>query len=81
MKATIFHGPRDVRVESVPDPQIGTPNEAIVRITGAAICGSDLHSYHGRDEVIPGFVLGHEAIGIVEETGPAVARIKSVEAA
>jgi alcohol dehydrogenase len=76
MKATIFHGPRDVRVESFPDPRIGAPNEAIVRITRAAICGSDLHSYHGRDEVIPGFVLGHEAIGIVEETGPAVSRIK-----
>ena len=76
MKATIFHGPRDVRVESVPDPKINAANEAIVRITRAAICGSDLHSYHGRDEVIPGFVLGHEAIGIVEETGPGVSRIK-----
>jgi len=76
MKATIFHGPRDARVESVPDPRIGAPNEAIARITCAAICGSDLHSYHGRDQVIPGFVLGHEAIGVVEEIGSAVARIK-----
>jgi alcohol dehydrogenase len=76
MKATIFHGPRDVRVEAVPDPKINAPNEAIVRITRAAICGSDLHSYHGRDQMIAGFVLGHEAIGMVEETGPGVARIK-----
>jgi alcohol dehydrogenase len=76
MKATIFHGPRDVRVESVPDPKITAPNQAIVRITRAAICGSDMHSYHGRDQMVPGFVLGHEAIGIVEETGPAVTRIK-----
>jgi alcohol dehydrogenase len=76
MKATIFHGPRDVRVETVPDPAITAPNAAIVRITRAAICGSDMHSYHGRDQMVPGFVLGHEAIGIVEETGPAVTRIK-----
>ncbi len=76
MRATIFHGPRDVRVESVADAKIKSPNEAIVRITLAAICGSDLHCYHGRDAVIPGFILGHEAIGIVEETGSSVARIK-----
>jgi alcohol dehydrogenase len=76
MKATIFHGPRDVRVESVPDPKITAPNQAIVRITRAAICGSDMHSYHGRDQMLPGFVLGHEAIGIVEETGTAVTHIK-----
>ena len=76
MKATVFHGPRDVRIESVPDPRIAAPNEAIVRITRAAICGSDMHSYHGRDQMMPGFVLGHEGIGIVEETGPAVTRIR-----
>jgi alcohol dehydrogenase len=76
MKATIFHGPHDVSVESVPDPKINAPNEAIVRITHAAICGSDLHAYDGREVGIPGFVLGHEAIGVVEETGPAVSRIK-----
>lgn len=76
MKATVFHGARDVRVESVQDAKIKLPNEAIVRITRAAICGSDLHSYHGRDPVIPGFVIGHEGVGIVEEIGPAVSRIK-----
>jgi alcohol dehydrogenase len=76
MKATVFHGARDVRVETVEDAKIRTPNQAIVRITRAAICGSDLHSYHGRDQVIPGFVIGHEAVGTVEEVGPGVSRIK-----
>jgi threonine dehydrogenase-like Zn-dependent dehydrogenase len=76
MKATVFHGPRDVRVETVPDPVIKSPTDAIVRITRAAICGSDLHSYHGNQQVIPGFVLGHEGVGIVEDTGKSVSRLK-----
>ncbi len=76
MKAAVFHGPRDVRVESVPDAKISRPDEAIVRIQRSAICGSDLHTYHGREPMIPGFVIGHEAIGVVEETGPALSRIK-----
>src|SRR5260370_16536052 len=76
MKAAVFHGARDVRVESVPDPKIKSPTDAIVRITRAAICGSDLHLYHGRNEIVPGFVLGHEGVGVVEETGAAVTRLK-----
>lgn len=69
MKAVVFHGLRDVRVESVPDPGLGSPTDAIVRITCAAICGSDLHLYHERYPLIPGFVLGHEGVGVIEEVG------------
>ncbi|MFZ0888909.1 MAG: alcohol dehydrogenase catalytic domain-containing protein [Candidatus Binataceae bacterium] len=76
MKAAVFHGPRDVRVESVPDPKLGSPTDAIVRITRAAICGSDLHYYQGRIPAIAGFVLGHEGVGIVEEVGRNVTTLK-----
>lgn len=76
MKATVFHGPRDVRIETVPDPIVKSPTDAIVRITRAAICGSDLHSYHGNQQVVPGFVLGHEGVGVVEEIGKAVGHLK-----
>ena len=76
MKATVFHGPRDVRVETVPDAIVKSPTDAIVRITRAAICGSDLHSYHGNQQVVPGFVLGHEGVGVVEEIGKAVGHLK-----
>jgi len=76
MKATVFHGPRDVRIEKVPDPGLKAPTDAIVRITRAAICGSDLHSYHGNQQVMPGFVLGHEGVGVVEEIGKGVSHLK-----
>ncbi|HUY28105.1 MAG TPA: alcohol dehydrogenase catalytic domain-containing protein [Candidatus Binataceae bacterium] len=76
MKATIFHGPRDVRVERVPDPEITSPSDAIVRITRAAICGSDLHPYQGEMPVEPGFVLGHEGVGVVEELGNGVTQLR-----
>lgn len=76
MKAAVFHGPRDVRVENVPGPTIKSPTDAIVRITRTAICGSDLHPYHGRTQLIPGFVIGHEGVGVVEEAGAGVTRLK-----
>jgi threonine dehydrogenase-like Zn-dependent dehydrogenase len=73
MKALCWHGTRDVRVETVPDPELINPRDAIVEVTSTAICGSDLHLYDG---VIPtmakGDILGHEFMGIVVETGPAV---------
>jgi threonine dehydrogenase-like Zn-dependent dehydrogenase len=73
MKAVAWHGRRDVRVDTVPDPSIEKPTDAIVRITTTAICGSDLHLY----EVLAPFmeegdILGHEPMGIVEEVGSAV---------
>jgi alcohol dehydrogenase len=76
MKATIFHGPRDVRVERVPDPGLTAPSDAIVRITRAAICGSDLHVYDGGTPVESGFVLGHEGVGVIEDTGSGVTRLR-----
>ena len=76
MKAIVYRGPRSVAVEQVPDPAIETPLDAIVRITTTNICGSDLHMYEGRTAVEEGTVLGHENMGIVEEVGPAVERIK-----
>ncbi len=83
MKAITLHGPGDVRVESVADPTVMAPTDAIVRITMSAICGSDLHQYHGRGAtpgapplVEPGSVMGHEFMGVVEEVGAGVTRVK-----
>ncbi|SBT67589.1 Threonine dehydrogenase [Micromonospora sediminicola] len=77
MKALTWHGKRDVRVEDVPDPRIEEPTDAIVRITSTAICGSDLHLYEVLGPYLkPGDVLGHEPMGIVEEVGPGVTRLK-----
>jgi glutathione-independent formaldehyde dehydrogenase len=76
MKAVVFHGPRNLAVEEVPDPRIEEPLDAIIRITTANICGSDLHPYEGRADMDDGMVLGHENMGIVEAVGSAVGRIK-----
>jgi threonine dehydrogenase-like Zn-dependent dehydrogenase len=77
MKALTWHGRSDVRYETVPDPSIVDPTDAIVRITSTAICGSDLHLYDGFLPFMePGDVLGHEPMGIVEEVGSDVRRLK-----
>ena len=60
MKALVYKGPRDVRVEKVPDPRIEQPTDVIVKITTTNICGSDLHMYEGRTDVEEGKILGHE---------------------
>ncbi len=72
MKAVVYQEPFKVSIESVADPQIGHPNDAIVRVTSSCICGSDLHMYEGRTAAEPGIVFGHENMGIIEEVGPAV---------
>lgn len=78
MRATIMHGPGDVRVQNVPDAKIIKPTDALVRITYASICGSDLWPYRGYDEFPEnGLPMGHEAIGIVEEIGSDVQTIKA----
>jgi threonine dehydrogenase-like Zn-dependent dehydrogenase len=70
MKALTWHGTEDVRVDTVPDPEIVNPRDAIIRITSTAICGSDLHLYDGVIPAVkPGDVLGHEFMGEVVETG------------
>lgn len=72
MKAVVYKEPFKVDVETVPDPKIQHPNDAIVRITSSCICGSDLHMYEGRTAAEPGIVFGHENMGIIEEVGSAV---------
>lgn len=77
MKAVTWQGKRDVRVETVPDPEIREPTDAIIKVTTSGICGSDLHLYEVLGSFIdPGDVLGHEPMGIVEEVGPEVTHIK-----
>ena len=66
MKAITFQGPEQVRVDDVPKPSIVNPDDALVRITATAICGSDLHLYHQRIPIQPGAILGHEFAGVVE---------------
>lgn len=71
MKAVTWQGKRDVRVESVPDPKIESPTDAIVEVTSTNICGSDLHLYEILGAFMnPGDILGHEPMGIVREVGP-----------
>ncbi|MFE2570479.1 zinc-dependent alcohol dehydrogenase [Streptomyces mirabilis] len=73
MRALTWQGRRDVRVETVPDPVIEQPDDVIVRITSTGICGSDLHLYEVLGPFMdPGDILGHEAMGVVEEAGPEV---------
>ena len=73
MKAVVWHGVEDVRVDRVPDPAIREPTDAIVRITSTAICGSDLHLYAKLGPVMrEGDVIGHEPMGIVQKVGPEV---------
>ncbi|MFJ4005142.1 zinc-dependent alcohol dehydrogenase [Streptomyces sp. NPDC090023] len=73
MRALTWQGRRDVRVESVPDPRLQDPDDVIVRVTSSGICGSDLHLYEILGPFLDaGDILGHEPMGIVEETGPEV---------
>ncbi|MDT5130676.1 MAG: hypothetical protein QOH54_6320 [Mycobacterium sp.] len=73
MKAVTWHGKRDVRVDTVPDPRIEQPTDAIIEVTSTNICGSDLHLYEVLGAFMnPGDVLGHEPMGIVREVGKGV---------
>ena len=73
MRAVVFRGVGDIRLEQVPEPKLQKPNDAIVRLTASAICGTDLHMIRGTlSAMVPGTILGHEGVGVVEETGSAV---------
>lgn len=76
MKAVTFQGVKDIQVKEVEDPKIQKKDDIIVRITSTAICGSDLHIYQGALPTRKGFVIGHEPMGIVEEVGPEVTKVK-----
>ena len=77
MKALVYKGPRNVQIEEVPDAKIEQPTDVLIKITATNICGSDLHMFEGRTDVENGKVLGHENMGEVIETGPAVRLIKT----
>jgi threonine dehydrogenase-like Zn-dependent dehydrogenase len=73
VKAVMWQGAGDIRLEEVPDPKILEPSDAIVRVTRSAICGTDLHLVRGTmPGMVEGTILGHEAVGVVEDVGPAV---------
>lgn len=76
MKAAVYHKPGDVRVETVDDPRIEHEQDVILRVTSTAICGSDLHIYNGFLPQTKPIVMGHEFMGIVEETGREVTAVK-----
>ena len=78
MKAVIYHGLQDVRVEDIPEPTIMKPSDALVRMTKASICGSDLHFFNNGPDLglAPGTRLGHEFVGVVEAVGADVRHVK-----
>jgi 2-desacetyl-2-hydroxyethyl bacteriochlorophyllide A dehydrogenase len=77
MRAVTFQAPHDVRVQDVPEPQLLDPGDAIVRIEATGICGSDLHIYHGRVKIEPGFTIGHEYVGTVLAAGDGVRNVQA----
>ena len=76
MKAVVFHKPKDMRVEKVPDPRIEDARDAIIRVTSTAICGSDLHIYNGFFPQTKPLTMGHEFMGVVAEVGREVKNLK-----
>jgi threonine dehydrogenase-like Zn-dependent dehydrogenase len=80
MRATVIHGPFDIRVEEVPDPVLVEPTDAIVRVTHACVCGSDLWAYQGVAKRTPGQRIGHEFVGVVEAVGGAVRTVRPGQA-
>jgi threonine dehydrogenase-like Zn-dependent dehydrogenase len=74
VRAVVFDGVGRVRLADVADPEVREPGDAVVRVTRAAICGSDLHFFHGKAPIDPGDVLGHEAVGVIQAVGADVTR-------
>ncbi|MFG2822153.1 zinc-dependent alcohol dehydrogenase family protein [Kitasatospora sp. NPDC048365] len=77
MRATVIHGPQDIRIEEVPDPRIQYPTDAVVRVVNACICGSDLWAYRGVASREAGQRIGHEFLGVVEQVGSEVRGFKA----
>lgn len=75
MRATVIHGPRDIRVEDVPDPSVRLPGDAVVRVVASCVCGSDLWPYRGVTDTDEPRRIGHEFVGVVEEVGAGVATL------
>ena len=76
MKALVYHGPKNVSVDTIPDPILQGNRDAIIRVTATAICGSDLHIYNGLIPDKQKFVVGHEFMGVVEEVGSEVSNLQ-----
>src|SRR5215211_9334718 len=76
MHAVTFQAPGEVRVDERPEPELQAPDDAIVRIEATGVCGSDLHIYHGRVAIEPGFTIGHEFVGTVLAAGDDVTRVR-----
>ncbi|HEX2864700.1 MAG TPA: zinc-dependent alcohol dehydrogenase [Deinococcales bacterium] len=77
MKAVVWHAVGDIRLDDVPEPRLQAPTDAIVRLTASAICGTDLHFVRGTfSGMVPGTILGHEGVGVVEAVGPDVRNLK-----
>jgi alcohol dehydrogenase len=76
MRATVYHGPGDVRVEDVPRPEVEAPTDAVLRVTHTAVCGSDLWFYRGESDREAGSRVGHEPMGVVEEVGDDVTSVE-----
>ena len=76
MRAVTFQAPGEVQVDEVQEPELLAADDAIVRVQATGICGSDLHIYHGRVQIEPGFVIGHEYVGEVVAVGDEVTRVE-----
>jgi threonine dehydrogenase-like Zn-dependent dehydrogenase len=76
MRAAVFEGPGNIRIQQVPDPEVELPTDAVVQITGAAICGADLWAYRGYGQRLPGSRIGHEFIGVVADVGSEVRTVR-----
>jgi 2-desacetyl-2-hydroxyethyl bacteriochlorophyllide A dehydrogenase len=77
MRAVTFQAPGEVRIDEKPDPELESPGDAIVRVDASGVCGSDLHIYHGRVAIEPGFTIGHEYVGEVVAVGDEVTSVKA----
>src|SRR3954452_11831713 len=75
MLAVTFQEPGRVELEERPDPEPVAPDDAVIRVEASGVCGSDLHIYHGRVKMEPGFVIGHEYVGTVEAVGENVTEV------
>ena len=76
MKAVTYQGPNQVKVAEVEDAKLEKKDDIVIKITSTAICGSDLHLYQGSMPLPHGYIIGHEPMGIVEEVGPDVTKVK-----
>lgn len=76
MKAVVYHKPKDMQVDTVPDPKIEDERDVILKVTATAICGSDLHIYNGKIPQVENMIMGHEFMGEVVETGKSITNLK-----